>query len=204
MTRDARRLLADGVLVAEAQAGSATAMDELISILRPMIFRYCRSKLATYSGGVDAADDAAQETCMAVYKVLPRYRPQGAPFAAWVFSIAANKVADAQRNFSRSATPVDDLPEVTDASLTPEEQVIASVNVRTANELLGQLPDKMRQVVLLRASGVSAEETAEGLGMSAGAVRVTHHRAVAKLRQLASAHEAGELVGSRAGGKAVA
>ena len=32
-------------------------------------------------------------------------------------------------------------------------------------------------------AGLSAEETAEALGMTAGAVRVSQHRALAKLRQ---------------------
>jgi RNA polymerase sigma-70 factor (ECF subfamily) len=34
-------------------------------------------------------------------------------------------------------------------------------------------------------SGLSAEETGNVLGMSAGAVRVAQHRALARLRQLA-------------------
>ena len=93
-------LLSDHELVADAQAGDPQAVESLIGAVRPAVLKYCRSRLATYSGGVDAADDVAQETCVAVLRVLPRYQDKGAPFAAFVYAIASNKVADAQRGFS--------------------------------------------------------------------------------------------------------
>ena len=41
-----------------------------------------------------------------------------------------------------------------------------------------------REILTLRVGvGLSAEETAEALGMTAGAVRVAQHRALAKLRK---------------------
>src|SRR6476661_7042242 len=96
-------LLSDHTLVADAQAGEPGAVDTPISFIRPKVLRFCRSRLMTYAGGLDAADDAAQETCVALVKVLPRFVDQGVPFEAFVYSIAARKVADAQRRFARSA-----------------------------------------------------------------------------------------------------
>ena len=53
-------------------------------------------------------------------------------------------------------------------------------------ELLQVLPAKQREILVLRvAVGLSAEETGHVLGMSAGAVRVAQHRALARLRALA-------------------
>ena len=50
---------------------------------------------------------------------------------------------------------------------------------------LRQLTPEQREVVVLRiALGYSAEEVARQLGTTAGAVRVTQHRALAKLRAL--------------------
>jgi len=185
VTTDLAHLLSDHDLVADAQAGDPTALDRLIGAVRPAAFRYCRSRLATYAGGLDEADDAAQETCVAVLRALPGYRRHGdAPFAALVYAIASNKVADTQRRFSRAAVLVDEFPEQTEPSLNPEEQVIAAVDVRTAVQLLALLPARMREVVSQRAAGLSAEVVGERLGMSANAVRVTQHRAIVKLRQL--------------------
>jgi len=179
---DQSHLLADHELVADAQAGDPQAVETLIGAVRPAVLKYCRSRLATYSGGVDAADDVAQETCVAVLRVLPRYQDQGAPFAAFVYAIAANKVADAQRRFSRSAMLVEEFPEQTETSLTPEEQAVAAVDQRSAMQLLNRLPDRMRDVLTLRASGLNAEQVGEQVGMTANAVRVAQHRAGAKLR----------------------
>jgi RNA polymerase sigma-70 factor (ECF subfamily) len=171
-------------LVVRAQAGDPAALQELIGSVRLLAFRYCRSRLASYAGGVDAADDVAQETCVAVLKVLPRYERQGPPFEAFVYAIASNKVADAQRGFRRSALLVDELPEQTEPSPTPEERALSSATIRGVNELLARLPEKVRRVLLLRAAGLSAELVGQRLGMTANAVRVSQHRGVAKLRQM--------------------
>ena len=175
------QVLADRELVAGAQAGDPKAVEALIGAVRPAVLKYCRSRLATYSGGVDP-DDVAQETCVAVLRVLPRYQDMGAPFAAFVYAIASNKVADAQRGFSRSAILVEEFPDQTEMSPTPEEQAMAAVDRHSAMQLLNRLPDRMREVLMLRAAGLNAEQVGEQIGMTANAVRVAQHRAGAKLR----------------------
>ena len=169
------RQWSDHELVADAQAGDAQALDTLIAAVRPAVFRYCRSRLATYAGGVDAADDVTQETCIAVVKVLPSYRRQGPPFAAFVYAIASHKVADMQRRFSRSALLVEEFPDQTEPSPTPEDQAIATFDVRAANQLLALLPHRMREVLVLRAAGLPAaadrrtarDERQRGAGVAA-------------------------------------
>ena len=53
-----------------------------------------------------------------------------------------------------------------------------------ARELLDQLSEKAREIIVLRVFvGLSAEETAEITGSTAGAVRVAQHRALATLRK---------------------
>lgn len=182
MTTDQSHLLSDHELVADAQAGDPRALEALIGAVRPAALKYCRSRLATYSGGLDAADDAAQETCVAVLRGLARYRHQGAPFAAFVYAIAAHKVADVQRGISRSAVLVEEFPEQTEMSQTPEEAAMGAVDWRSAMQLLNRLPARMRAVLMLRADGLSADQVGERVGMTANAVRVTQYRAGAKLR----------------------
>ncbi|MFN3340747.1 MAG: sigma factor-like helix-turn-helix DNA-binding protein, partial [Dietzia sp.] len=49
--------------------------------------------------------------------------------------------------------------------------------------LLGTLPEKQREIIRLRVVvGLSAEETAEIVDSTAGAVRVAQHRAMKQLR----------------------
>jgi RNA polymerase sigma-70 factor (ECF subfamily) len=50
-------------------------------------------------------------------------------------------------------------------------------------KLLSMLPEKQREILILRVVvGMSAEETAEAVGSTAGAVRVAQHRALARLK----------------------
>jgi RNA polymerase sigma-70 factor (ECF subfamily) len=135
------------------------------------------------------ADDVAQETCVAIFNVLPTYERHGAPFAAWVYAIAANKVADVQRKHSRAALLVDEFPDQVEPSPTPEEQVMASALLQVAAELVGRLSPRMREVLLMRAGGSSADAVGNELGLTPGAVRVVQHRAVAKLRKLVNESE---------------
>jgi RNA polymerase sigma-70 factor (ECF subfamily) len=164
-------------------------MDALIALVRPAVLRFCRARLASYAGGADAADDVAQEICVAVFKVLPHYQDSGAPFAAWVFAIAANKIADAQRRLRRSAVLVDEFPDQVESAPTPEERVVALAHVRAARQLIKQLPQRVQQVVMMRAHGISADTVGEHLGMSANAVRVAQHRGLIRLRQLVEESE---------------
>jgi RNA polymerase sigma-70 factor (ECF subfamily) len=51
------------------------------------------------------------------------------------------------------------------------------------DRLLATLPDKQREIIILRVVvGMSAEEVAEAVGSTPGAVRVAQHRALAKLK----------------------
>lgn len=173
-------------LARAAQSGGPAQVEALLARVRPIAHRYCRARLFSYPGGQQLADDVAQDICIAVLRALSRYRDRGRPFEAFVHAVAARKVADAQRAFSRSPQPADDLPDEVDAAPTPEEQAVTQSDVQYASELLDLLPKNLREVMLLRvAAGLSADETGAALGMSAGAVRVAQHRALAKLRKLA-------------------
>jgi RNA polymerase sigma-70 factor (ECF subfamily) len=169
-----------------AVRGQPDAIESLLEQVRPMVVRYCRARLGRISGHYHIADDVAQEVCIAVLAALPRYRDMGRPFASFVFGIASHKVADAVRSATRSAVPTEDLPDGPDEHPGPEEMAVAYIEAQRARELLARLPGHLRELLVLRVvAGLSAEETGNVLGMSAGAVRVAQHRALARLRAIA-------------------
>jgi len=175
-----------GALADLAVHGQAAAIDTLLRQIRPMVLRYCRARLERISGHYHAADDVAQEVCIAVVSALPRYRDMGRPFVSFVFGIASHKVADAMRSAARQAIPMQDLPDGPDDMPGPEELAVAYLEAERARALLARLPAQQRELLVLRVlSGLSAEETGRALGMSAGAVRVAQHRALARLRAFA-------------------
>jgi RNA polymerase sigma-70 factor (ECF subfamily) len=175
-------------LATRAAAGDTGVVAELIARIRPMVVRYCRARLGqTRSGAYTTADDVAQEVCLAVLDALPRFQDVGRPFAAFVFGIAAHKVTDAHRKASRDlADPVEILPERSDPTEGPEPSALARDTARRLAKVMDRLPPTHREILLMRvAVGLSAEEVGDILGMTAGAVRVTQHRALNRLRTLA-------------------
>ncbi len=174
-----------------AAQGRQDAIEALLRQFRPVIVRFVRARLAR-TGTLDE-DDVAQEVCLALLSALPSYRDMGRPFAAFVFAIAARKVADAARGAARSPLPVPVLPDLPDRCPGPEEIVVAGVEASQMRILLAHLPDGQRRLLLLRVvGGFSAEDTGYVLDMSPGAVRVAQHRALLRLRTLAA--ERGEAI----------
>jgi RNA polymerase sigma-70 factor, ECF subfamily len=179
----------EGELVARAAAGDGKAKSALLAMIRPGVVRYCRARLGPTGGVFGTADDVAQDVCLAVCSALPRFRDQGRPFSAFVYRIAAHKVADAQRAAvrSRNVTTLDELPDVPDPAPGPEQQALSADLVQRLSMLLSRLSEGHRELVVLRvAVGLSAEEVGQVLGMSAAVVRMTQSRALARLRTLAS------------------
>lgn len=182
-------------MAARARLDDAT-LNVLMREVRKVSIRYCRARLSTYPGGRQLAEDVAQEICVAVLQALPTYDERGVPFEAFVYAIGSRKVADAQRSVSRSRLVlVDEIPDEVDDNPGPEQQAVRSREFDEAVGLMADLPDTLREVLLLRvALGLSAERTGDTLGMTAGAVRVAQHRALKRLRSMC------DMQGAAAGG----
>jgi RNA polymerase sigma-70 factor, ECF subfamily len=172
-------------LVTAALSGDRDAVARLLEVLRPLVARYCRGRLGSVNRSFLSADDVAQEVCLAVLGALPNYRVQGRPFLAFVYGIAAHKVIDAHRSVTRARTdPVEVVPDVVDAEAGPEQHAMRGELSGRLRTLLEELPEKQREILVLRiVVGLSAEETAEIVGASPGAVRVAQHRALTRLRK---------------------
>ncbi|HEY0228462.1 MAG TPA: sigma-70 family RNA polymerase sigma factor [Mycobacterium sp.] len=171
-------------VVAEAVAGDRNALREVLETIRPIVVRYCRARVGTVDRGGLSADDVAQEVCLATLTALPRYKDRGRPFMAFLYGIAAHKVADAHRAAGRDrAFPAESVPERWSTEAGPEQRAIQSDTASRMSELLEILPAKQREILILRVVvGLSAEETAAAVGTTAGAVRVAQHRALSRLK----------------------
>src|SRR4051812_4679987 len=172
-------------LVAAAMTGDRNAVGRVLTIIRPLVVRSCRARLGAPDRSSASADDVAQEVCLAVLTALPGYRVQGRPFLAFVYGIASHKVIDAHRAATRNrAEPVADVPDAISVADGPEQRALRIELTGEMARMLDQLPDKQREILLLRVVvGLSAEETAEAVGSTPGAVRVAQHRALARLRK---------------------
>jgi len=178
-------------LVRLAQAGDPRAVHELLKVVKPVVVRYCRSRMGGRDLSYLSADDVAQEVCVAVLKVLPSYQERGGSFLYLVRAIAANKVADAYRTVSRDRSdPVAELPDTGLVHNEPESFTLQHDLGARLGRLLAALPRSQQEILTLRiVVGLSSGETAEALGISAGNVRITQHRALERLRGLIRAED---------------
>ncbi|WP_435384251.1 sigma-70 family RNA polymerase sigma factor [Corynebacterium faecale] len=177
---DSERELAD--LVPRATAGDRRALQRIMEIIHPVVLRYARARIG--GGRQPTPEDVAQEICLAVATSIGNFVDQGRPFMAFVYGIASNKVADAHRAMSRDkSTPTEDVPDTEPDSNTPEEFALVTDGSNRVRALLDLLSEKARDILILRVMvGLSAEETAEMVGSTPGAVRVAQHRALTTLR----------------------
>ena len=173
-------------LVEAAVAGNLAAHDRLLAELYPLVLRYCRGRMGHRDTAKVSADDVAQEVCLAVVAALSSYTITDRSFRPFVYAIAAHKVADAFRAIGRDRTdPVAELPEGPVVQDGPEQRLLAAELGERLGRLLQLLTARQREVLILRiAVGLSAEETAEAVGSTPGAVRVSQHRALSRLRAL--------------------
>ncbi len=173
-------------LVAGAVNGDERARERLLAELHPLVLRYCRARLGRQGTVMGSADDVAQEVCLAVVSALPGYTLKGLSFRAFVYGIAAHKVTDAFRAIGRNRTePMAELPDTPILNDGPENRLLAGEQTERLGGLLQTLTSRQREVLVLRiAVGLSAEETAQVVRSTPGAVRVTQHRALNRLRCL--------------------
>ena len=168
-----------------ASGGDQKALEVLLGRIRPMVVQYCRARIGLGTLGTQSAEDITQDTLFAVVGALERWRPEKRVMA-FVYGIASNKVVDAYRAAGRDrSVPTDVVPDEPDFEHGPEQAVLRGGVVAELRELLDQLPEQHREILVLRvALGLTAVETAAAVGSTSGAVRVTQHRALAKLREL--------------------
>ena len=112
---------------------------------------------------------------------LPRFEWRGVPFAAWLYRIAANAVADRWQNLAREGgRPVMEAPSVEfdDGEIERTEQRAQLFRN------VAKLPAEQRRVIEMRfVEEKSILEISRVLGKSTGAVKQLQHRAFEKLRK---------------------
>ncbi|MFI6043680.1 sigma-70 family RNA polymerase sigma factor [Nocardia sp. NPDC051321] len=182
---ESRRVAAElDKLIGPAAAGDRNAVTEIVRIVHPLVRRYCGARLGNTAHLQVTADDVVQEILIATVKAIPRYRDQGKSFLAFVYGIAANKVADAFRRSQQHPTyPMAEMPDTASTEAGPEEWALALERRAATKELMKILAPAHREVLVMRiVLGWSAAQTAEAIGTSPGVVRVMQHRALNKLR----------------------
>lgn len=160
-----------------ANAGDAFSYDMLLRGLAPVLRGLARRGLARAGMADTDAEDVVQEALLAIHLKRQTW-DSNAPIGPWIWAIARHKVVDALRRRGRRVDlPIEDFIEVL-ADADPGPQML----VGDIDRHLEELPRGQRNVMrMIAVEGRSIAETAAGLSMSNGAVRVALHRGLAAL-----------------------
>lgn len=183
----------DRTLIKAVAAGEEAALEELMKTHMPSVHAVARRLL-----GDDAlADDAAQETFLAVWRGASSYRGD-APVRAWLHRIALNKARSSARwrsvrrwmSLDAFASGDDDAPSLADALADPSPDAdparssARSEGSRRLSAAVSALPPRQKEMILLRLEGLEVAEIAAAVGAAEGTVKATLHQARARLEPM--------------------
>lgn len=156
------------------------------------VFRYCLVRLHDWQ----LAEDAASQTFIKMHAHLLRFvGTDDSAFRCWMFAIARNTVHDVQRTtYRHRSTQLSEAESLADSGISPEDAALEAERSRQLQQILSTLPDEHRQLIELRAAGLTAAEIGIVLGKSEAAVRQAQSRLIRSLRsQFAELPGAGDL-----------
>jgi RNA polymerase sigma-70 factor (ECF subfamily) len=175
-------------LVAASRDGDPAALEALVRSHQDRVYsfamRMCRN--------VEDAKDILQDTFLGVIRSIREFREES-KFSTWLYRIAANACLKKRRRGVHDPTPEQDLslndlmprpdaegrkPEIPDWSEDAERALLQGELSARMESAIDKLPRDYKIVLVLRdVEGLSAEETAQAVGLSVPAVKSRLHRA---------------------------
>lgn len=147
------------------------------------IYRFVYSRVREQT----AAEDVTSEVFIKALKAIPRYQDTGRPFAAWLYQIAVNAIADRYRSL-RPSQPLEDFHDLSIAGPALEEQAAQRDEIRRVWAIVEELPAQQRMALVLKfQEDMKIEDIAVAMGKTPGAVKLLIHRGVSRLREVAGA-----------------
>ena len=165
-------------LVTGLQAGSESAFDYLVTYYHASVYNLVYGIL---SDSADAAD-VTQEIFLRVFRGIGGFR-RGSSLKTWLYRVSVRQALNHRRwcwRHHRNQISIDvekeegrsPALELRDAEATPFEQLAAQEVRATVRRALAQIPTPFRSAIILRdLEGLSYEEVAEVLEVSAGTVK---------------------------------
>lgn len=173
----------DTALLLAAQAGDARAFEDFYRRHLPAVTGFHLRR----TGQPELAFDLTAETFAALVASLDRFDPARGAAAAWLFTLAANKLRDSLRrgrveDEARRRLGLEPV-ELTDADLERVTERAGGASETEVLALLGDLPCEQRDAIVARVVHErSYAEIAESLVCSEAVVRQRVSRGLATLR----------------------
>ena len=156
----------------------------------PRVFTYVRLRVDDDSTADEVTAQIFERALTKIYK----YRPEQAPFGAWLFGIARNTVNNHRRAERRHAwLSLDFIRHKTVDELHPEDSAVKKEMQDDLLDALGQLSERERDILSLKYIGGLTNRRIAGLtGLSESHVGVLVHRSLQYIRKVLEQKEAGD------------
>jgi RNA polymerase sigma-70 factor (ECF subfamily) len=176
----------DEELIARFQNGDAYAFDLLVRRYKEPLLNF----IYRFLGDLVESEDIVQETFFRVYKNKHYYK-EVAKFSTWIYTIAGNLAKTELRRRKRrkvfsihKETAAEKELELPDLKADPEKEVNTIVTEKLIQKAITTLPQKFRQVIVLRdIQGFSYEEISSIIKVPLGTVKSRVNRARLKLQE---------------------
>lgn len=191
--------VADEDLMQAYAGGDAAAFDVLYARHEAGLFLFVRRLLGASLAA--QADEVFQDVWLRIVAARASFRPQGAAWRTWAFTIAHNAAMDRLRVSGREVVPVDEAGEDDGAPLDWLAAQVGAIAPSSEDEAfwraagaqllhcLEALPDAQRAAFLLHhEDGASVEDMAQRLSLPFETVKSRLRYALRKLRDCMGAY----------------
>lgn len=164
-------------LLIEAAQQDPGRFAELYELHFERVYAYVARRVRERS----AAEELTSHVFHQALRNLGKFKWRGAPFAAWLFRIAANSIADRAQKLARESAG--ELVAPANSATSPELDLEQVETMTRVFELVDALPWDQRFVIRSRfAEELSIREIATKLSRSEGAIKQLQFRALQNLR----------------------
>jgi RNA polymerase sigma-70 factor, ECF subfamily len=172
--RSPEEIEAERNLIRAIQGGDMEAFETLVKAYEQKVFWVAYGLV----GNAEDARDISQECFLRVYKAIDRFDLRY-NFYTWLYRIVVNLSIDRLRkNGKRNAVSIEEFPTDPSHSATPEIALQNTEMGRKILEILDELPEKYRTMIVLRdIEEMGCEEIAKIIGCTNATTRWRLHRA---------------------------
>jgi RNA polymerase sigma-70 factor (ECF subfamily) len=165
-----------------ANEATPESFSEIYTKYMNKIYRYIFFRV----GDEKTAEDLTSQVFMKAWERIDQYRPGGAQFLTWLYTIAHNTIIDHYRT-KKETVALDASTGLASDGMTPEEASESHLERELLQQAIEKLTAEQQNVVILKyINGMSTEEIASHLGKKTGTVRALQMRALQSLsRQMA-------------------
>lgn len=144
------------------------------------IYAYVRSQV----GSSADAEDITAQVFMNAYQAYERFEVRNTTPAAWLFRIARNATLDHFRGQGRRDKLRRTIEHQPVAEADPAGQAEERIQYQALLAQVAKLPERQRDAISLRHSGLSFDEVGRLMDCSEDAAKMLYHRGVKALKDL--------------------